>query len=66
MTEPCSPLPGRRHPEGMEEFEYNCWNCWEVNSISGRPKGFWTTTHYELPGEWTCWNCGETNATPDG
>ncbi|WP_194236428.1 hypothetical protein [Streptomyces acidicola] len=49
----------------MEEFEFDCWNCWETNSIKGRPKGFWTTTHYALPGEWTCWSCGALNSTPD-
>ncbi len=29
----------------MEDFEFNCWRCWEVNYIQGRPKGFWSTTH---------------------
>ncbi|WP_159073573.1 hypothetical protein [Streptomyces sp. RTd22] len=24
----------------------------ETNVVKGRPKGFWTTTHYEPPGEW--------------
>ncbi|WP_340564445.1 hypothetical protein [Streptomyces sp. GSL17-111] len=47
------------------DFEYDCWSCWETNSVWGRPKGFWTTTHYELPGTWTCWNCGTVNSTPD-
>ncbi|MFJ8871763.1 hypothetical protein ACIRD6_39305 [Streptomyces sp. NPDC102473] len=35
----------------MEDFEFNCWRCWETNVIQGRPKGFWTTTHYEVPSE---------------
>ncbi|MFG2115652.1 hypothetical protein ACGFRB_23995 [Streptomyces sp. NPDC048718] len=49
----------------MEDFEFECWNCWETNVIAGRPKGFWTTTHYELPGEWNCWSCDASNSTPD-
>ncbi|GGY10141.1 hypothetical protein GCM10010358_73360 [Streptomyces minutiscleroticus] len=49
----------------MEEFGFACWDCGATNFIQGRPKGFWTTTHYELPGEWTCWNCEALNRTPD-
>ncbi|MEU1121998.1 hypothetical protein ABZ371_00020 [Streptomyces sp. NPDC005899] len=55
----------RSHPEDMEDFEFNCWKCWETNVIQGRPKGFWTTTHYEVPSEWDCWSCGASNSTPD-
>ncbi|MDX2624298.1 hypothetical protein AB0I87_33825 [Streptomyces sp. NPDC049952] len=49
----------------MEDFEFNCWRCWETNVIQGRPKGFWTTTHYDVPSEWDCWSCGASNTTPD-
>lgn len=54
-----------RHSWCMEDFEFDCWNCWETNVIQGRPKGFWTTTHYALPSEWDCWSCDATNITPD-
>ncbi|MFF9321164.1 hypothetical protein ACF1BP_26265 [Streptomyces sp. NPDC014735] len=54
------------HSEAMEDFEFECWSCWETNVVQGRPKGFWTTTHYESPGEWNCWACGAVNTTPDG
>ncbi|MEK8175028.1 hypothetical protein NKH77_55995 [Streptomyces sp. M19] len=37
----------------------------ETNVIQGRPRGFWTTTHYTLPGEWSCWFCDALNTTPD-
>ncbi|MGY4966782.1 hypothetical protein [Streptomyces sp. 900105245] len=75
-TKPHPPVPaklrkrlfavvGGGHAARVEEFEFECWQCWETNYIRGRPKGFWSTTHYELPGEWTCWSCGALNTTPD-
>ena len=54
-----------RHPEYVEDFEFECWRCWETNVIQGRPKGFWATAHYELASEWECWSCGALNSTPD-
>ncbi|MFE5092367.1 hypothetical protein ACFRCI_18770 [Streptomyces sp. NPDC056638] len=49
----------------MGDFELDCWLCRETNFIKGHPKGFWTTTHDELPGEWTCGSCDAVNTTPD-
>lgn len=48
----------------MEDFEFECWHCLTACIIQGRPKGFWTTTHYDLPAEWDCWYCGAPNITP--
>lgn len=48
----------------MEDFEFECGECWAENWLQGRPKGFWSTTHYDLPGTFTCWNCDTVNITP--
>lgn len=47
------------------DFEFDCWRCGTTCAVWGKPRGFWTTTHYELPAEFDCWNCGATNTTPD-
>ncbi|MGW0612024.1 hypothetical protein [Streptomyces sp. NPDC002788] len=47
------------------DFEFDCWRCGTTCAVWGKPRGFWTTTHYELPGEFECWNCGALNTTPD-
>lgn len=47
------------------DFDFHCWACGALNAIWGQPRGFWSTTHYDLPTEWACWLCTALNTTPD-
>lgn len=46
------------------DFEFDCWNCDETNTIWGEHYNGWWTDKYRLPEQWHCWCCNALNTTP--